>query len=57
MVEKPLVKLIKMPLSIYMKSRRINYSVVNQEASAHTAANLAHVARSVTLNPGDSSGG
>ncbi len=56
MAEKPLVRLIKMPLSIYVKSRRINYSEVNLEATAHTAANLAHVARSVTLNAGDSRG-
>ncbi len=53
MAEKPLVKLIKMPLSIYMKSLRINYSEANLEATAHTAANLAHVERPVTLNPGD----
>ncbi len=39
-----------------MKSWGINYSKVNLEATAHTAANLAHVARSVTLNPGDSRG-
>ncbi len=56
MAEKPLVKSIKMPLSIYMKSLRINYYEANLEATAHTAANLAHVARSVTLNPGDSRG-
>ncbi len=36
-----------------MKSLRINYIEVNLEATAHTAANLAHVVRLVTLNPGD----
>ncbi len=40
-----------------MKSLRINYSEANLEATAHTAANLAHVERPETLNPCDSSGG
>ncbi len=40
-----------------MKSWRINYSKVIIEATAHTAANLAHVVRSVALNPGGSSSG